>query len=468
MLGQSRVGVEGVTRRIPPVTMRWAVACAVTCVLAAGAPARAQTVTAEGSVGAGMFGTQPSSSMDLGIDLGGTDWAVGLGGRLRWLAGDGFRRADWDEASEIFGVLRYGLWRWQDDRGDAGVSLALGTLGGVVLGHGTILDGYAAGLDVDHGHVGAQVRGVSGRFAGELVVDDLMAPRIAGLRASMAPAPHVIVGAQLVGDRSAPDGVGPRMDGMTETSLFTAAGVDAELGGATADGDVGGAVYSDLVHLMGLGTGLHLGVRGELALGDGGGAGGAGEAIGDGAVADGGMTGESGEVWGGAVRLGARLELRAGTSGYLPGWIGPLYERDRRQMIDAAGDAMGGQLSAAHAGGMAGLGGLGGLTADVPGVGSAQVSYALRRGVSDLLTVRVAAPGRRVVQGSLWTAAELRGADSEALGVGAEVRARLPRHLFVAGEAARLYHDVGGAYRALWLAQVSVGTVLGEGGGRNE
>ena len=423
-------------------------------------------MTAEGAVGAGMFGTQPSSSVDLGIDLGGRDWAVGLGGRLRWLAGDGFRAADWDEASEIFGVLRYGLWRWQDDRGDAGVSLALGTLGGVVLGHGAILDGYTAGLDVDHGHVGAQVRGVSGRFAGELVVDDLMAPRIAGLRASMAPMPHVIVGASLVGDRSAPDGVATGaagMDGATAHSLFTAAGIDAELGGATDSGEVGGAVYSDLVHLVGLGSGLHLGVRGEVALGDGGGGSGsgAGGAIGDGPVADG-MAGESGEVWGGAVRLGARLELRAGTSGYLPGWVGPLYERDRRQMIDAAGDAMGGQLVAARAGGLAGLGGLGGLTADVPGLGSAQVSYALRRGVSDLLTVRVSAPGRRALQGSLWTAAELDGTNSQALGVGAELRARLPRHLFVAAEAARLYHDVGGAYRALWLAQVSVGTVLGE------
>src|SRR5690606_489233 len=190
-------------------------------------PEEGRALSASAALGAGMFGAQPSQSLELGVDLSGPGYALGIGGRARWLAGEGFRAAEWDEASEIAaGVVRYGLVAWEADDGSAAVSAAVGELGGVTLGHGSIVDGYASGLDVDHGHLGAQVRAARGALAFEALVDDVIAPRIGGARMSWRAAERVELGAQLAGDRAAPE---MAMDGAPGSAMVAAAALDAAL-----------------------------------------------------------------------------------------------------------------------------------------------------------------------------------------------------------------------------------------------
>jgi hypothetical protein len=390
-----------------------------------GGPARA---TASGSLGAGTFGDQVASSVELGLDVAGDGYALGVGATARWLAGDGFRHQDWDDASEWAGIVRYALYRWDGgDDGDAGdgsaVSAAVGELGGVTLGHGSLMDGFAGGLDADHGRVGAQVSGAAGRVAGELVVDDVVAPRIAGARVAVRAGPSVL-GASLAGDRGAPSA------GASETAGGFA--VDAELGAGSPDDDTRGALYADLVRLVGAGaSGAHVGARGQLALSS-------------------------------RLLVGGRAELRAGSDRYLPGWIGPLYERDRRELASADGTIRG-QLDAARAGGLAGLGTAAQLEVEVVDVASAALGYSGRAGLGDLFTARLSAPYRTRVQAALWAAASRRAGATEAMALAAELRVRLSGRLFLRGEAARLYREgESGMMEPVWMAQAALGAVLGE------
>ena len=393
-------------------------------------------VETSASLGAGMFGAQPASTVDLGVGASGaagdTTYAVGVGGRARWLAVGGFRDEEWDEPSEKARVLRYGLVRWAAPDRSGEVSAAVGELGGVTLGHGTLMDGYASGLDVDHGHVGVELRAAGGPLAGELVLDDVVAPRIAGARVAIEREQGVVAGVSAAADRAAPTAMG---DGGAS---FAAAAVDLELRARTDDDGARGALYGDLVGLGGLGGGVHLGVRGDA------------RATGD-------------------VRVGARAEARAGTGGYVAGWFGPLYERDRRE-LDAPGTARAGQLDAARGGEVGGLGAAGALTLEVPDAATGAASYAVRPGLSDVASVRIAAPYRAGVQAALWSAALVeRLGETEALALALELRVRLPRGLFLRGEAARLYQsepasEMDGAerMRALWTAQIAVGHAVGD------
>jgi hypothetical protein len=164
----------------------------------------------------------------------------------------------------------------------------------------------------------------------------------------------------------------------------------------------------------------------------------------------------------GDVRLGARAELRGGSRHYLPGWIGPLYEIERRQMTDARGAMSGGQLDAAEIGGLAGIGAAGALTVDVPAVASGEVGYAARRGVADVITARALAPFHDHVQAGLWMAAAV-GGDIEALALAAEARLRLPDRMFLRADAARLVRDGdGGFLRPVWLIELALGASLGQ------
>ncbi len=380
--------------------------------------------TASGSLGAGAFGGQAASSVELGLDMAGAGYAIGVGATARWVAGDGFRDQDWDEASEWAGVIRYALYRWSDESGDgAAVSAALGELGGVTLGHGSLMDGFAGGLDADHGRVGAQVSAAAGRVAGELVMDDVVAPRIAGARVAVRAGPAVL-GASLAGDRAAPSAA------ASETAGGLA--VDAELGAGDPGDDTRGALYADLVRLVGAdASGAHVGARGQIALSP-------------------------------RLLVGGRAELRAGSDRYIPGWVGPLYERDRRALVSADG-AMSGQLDAARAGGLAGLGTAAQLEVEVVDVASAALGYSGRAGLGNLFTARLSAPYRTRVQVALWAAASRRDGATEAMALAAELRVRLSGRLFLRGEAARLYREVeGGMLEPMWMGQAAVGCVIGE------
>lgn len=390
------------------------------------AAARAQAVTGSGSLGAGMFGAQPATTAEVGVDIGGPGYALGLGARGRWLAADGFRSEDWDELSEQARVVRYGTAEWSDgEAGGAAASAALGELGAVSLGHRSIIDGYSSGLDVDHGHLGAQGRAQAGRLSGEAVVDDLVAPRIGGVRVAAAMPEEMTFGVSIAGDR-----VAPHMDGG-DSAAVAAAALDGELR-ATSDRDqVRGALFADAVGIAGLAAGLHLGASGSTLVAD-------------------------------QVRLAARAELRAGSRHYVPGWIGPLYEIERRQMNASDGAMEVGQLDAARAGGMAGIGAAGGLTVEAGGVLSGEIGYAARRGIADVVTGRLLAPFHDRFQAGLWTAAAFGGAGLDALALAAEVRVRLSDRGFLRADAARLVRgDEEGGLRPVWMAQLALGASLG-------
>lgn len=409
---------------------------AIAALIAAGAAAlpgvaAADDVTASGSVGAGVFAGQAASTVEFGIDAAGRGYAVGLGAGARFLAEGGFRGEEWDEASEWVRVVRYALLRrgqppGDGEPGEAWLAAAVGELGGVTLGHGSLLDGFAGGLDVDHGRVGVQATAGRGDLVGELVVDDVIAPRIAGARVAMRPGGIAVLGFSAAGDRTAPS--------MGGEEAIGGLAIDGEVGGVT-DGGARGAVHADLVHLVGLGVGLHLGARGLVALGE-------------------------------SMRVGGGAELRAGSDHYLPGWIGPLYERDRRQL--GGEDAMTGQLDAARAGGLAGLGLAGHLALEVPGRGDVSFGYAGRAGASDLFTARFAAPHRAGAQAAMWAAAEVDDGVAEAMALALELRVRLPGRWFVRGDAARLYRmGEDGALAPIWLGQVALGSILGGDGSRD-
>ncbi|HUH03995.1 MAG TPA: hypothetical protein VML75_18490, partial [Kofleriaceae bacterium] len=168
----------------------WSAAAAVVLVVSAPATARGQDASASGSLGVGMFGSDPATTIDVGLDAAGEGYAIGLGARLRYLAGSGVRTEDWDQASEVARLIRY-LQLARD--GEVQVSVAVGELAGLTLGNGVMVDGYSAGLDVDHGHLGVSSRLRWSRYAAEVFADDVIAPRIVGARGT-AEIDRVVVG----------------------------------------------------------------------------------------------------------------------------------------------------------------------------------------------------------------------------------------------------------------------------------
>src|SRR5690606_16694921 len=118
--------------------------------------------------------------------------------------------------------------------------------------------------------------------------------------------------------------------------------------------------------------------------------------------------GATGVFRAGGVRLSARGELRLGSDSYVPGWIGPLYEHDRRQLGDATepGTPLPTQLERARAGGLGGLGALLEVGLRSAALVEARASYASRPGLPDVASARLSAPYLRFLQAGVWAATE--------------------------------------------------------------
>jgi len=374
----------------------------VVAVLLAAAPqARAQSASAESwgsgsaALGVGMFGDKPATTLDLGIDLETGELAVGVGGRVRWLAGDGVREEDWDEASEIATAIRYLTYRRAADGGWPGFAVAAGALADVRLGHGSLVSGYTSGLDVDRGHLGIQSRAAGDRYGVDAMLDDVVSPRIAAARGRVFSEDGASFGITVAGDLE----LGTPM-----------IGVDAAWAARYV------TPYLDLALIDTSAFGIHAG----LAV----------------------------DAEGGGARWLGSLEARAGGGGYIPGWLGPLYEIERETLADEIR--------------MSDLGGIGGfveLGVDIPEVGRLTSSYSQRPGLADQVTVRAAAPHFRRAQLAVWAAADADKRGDRALA--AELRLELPHRLFAAADAARLYRSVDGEFEPLWVATVAFGSALG-------
>lgn len=432
----------------------------VAALAGASAPASAQQASASGAVGGGVFGSDAAASAELGVDLSGERYSLGVGGRLQWVNQHGLRSEDWDSWSERVAAIRYATYTHLPGSTDGvRATAALGALGDAQLGHGAVINGFTTGLDVDRRRLGAQLRVAGQRFGLEVLIDDVAAPRVGGARGSWS---HRVaeyeftVGATAAADLSAPytranaglgDG-GPDMPGdMPGDTPNTAALATRALPMAVIDGSVGtetraqsgryqlaGALYTELAAIATLAAGLHTG----LAV--------------NGRIHD--------------TYIHSRTELHLGTDEYLPSWVGPLYERDRGALgVDAAPTQMehATQLDRARAGGLGGLGGQLALALAQPGVGELAIAYHHRDARPNLATVRLSAPYRDAVQGALWAAIEpAGGARTFAL----ELRVKLPQRMFVRADAARQYRHLGGldpdrpAARPWWIATLAVGAAV--------
>lgn len=387
----------------------WLVALGL--VTAPGAVA-AQEASASGALGAGMFGSEAAASAEVGVDVSGEQYALGLGGRLRWVADEGVRTRDWDEPSEWATIVRYLMYTRPAPGEGVELAVAMGQLGNVGLGHGALIQGFTTGLDVDHRRLGAQLRVERGRFGIEGLLDDVIAPRVAGMRGywQRHGLHHALgLGMSTAADFAAPRTVTPAGPGQAmsvDTSFLPMVALDgsAQLHDQSATGAqrIAGTAHAELAAIGAVAAGLHLGIAIDATLD--------------------------------TTRLAASGSLIAGTDGYVPGWVGPLYERDRAQLGETPGAAS--QLDRARAGGLGHLGSRFALRGQHAGLGDIELAYAQRSGLPDVATARVAAPHFREVQGALWGAVETRG---QARVLALELRARLPRGLFVTLDAARLY-----------------------------
>lgn len=93
------------------------------------------------------------------------------------------RRQDWDEVADYMRILNFVQWGERRDP----VYVRAGELVSVMLGHGTIVNGYNNVLDVNHfkwGIVGA----LNFNFGGvELLMDNLVGPQLMGIRTYVRP-----------------------------------------------------------------------------------------------------------------------------------------------------------------------------------------------------------------------------------------------------------------------------------------
>lgn len=369
-----------------------------------------------GALGAGHFGPEPAASADLGIDVAGDSFTAGAGGRLRWVGDEGLRRADWDERSEWATILRYAVYRRQPSGGVA-VAAAAGQLGDASIGHGVVVDRFATGVDVDHRRLGLQLRAGSELGGGELLIDDVVAPRAVAGRASFALVGPLALGIEGAVDIDAPSTVD---GGATMHDTVPIASADLAVARELRDGGRA-TLYTAVAGIAGGGAGLHVGVAGDVALADG------------------------------DARLAARAELRAGSDRYVPGWFGPLHDVERERRRDRVDD-----------GGLAGAGGLAQLRGELAEIGSLALGYAGRPGLPDLVTVRAALPDHDTVQIAAWLAAAVGSGDRERLALSAEARIRLGGPLFVAAELSRLYRREMDALAPVWIGSGWFGAVVGE------
>lgn len=386
---------------------------------------------ASGSLAAGIFDRQAATALDVGVDIAGRHYALGAGARLRWLFVDGFRLQDWDERSEWANIVRY--LNYARAHGPVSVALALGQLGGATLGHGAVIDGYASGLHIDHRHLGMQAHIEGPRVAGEVIVDDLVAPRIVGARGRWRRVQEQLefsVAGSLGGDLLAPTSTRP-----TGHQALAIAGLDGQIQLTSRSGRITGAVYADLVAIATMAAGAHAGL--------------------------------SGHVRAPGVTFALRGEVRVGTDRYLPGFIGPLYEIDRRarptmSMPGSPGAPMPAlsQLDVVRGGGLGGLGSKFELRAQISGYGEMSAYYARRAGLADVLVARASAPYLRAVQVAAWLATEV-GAGGEHWILASELRARISERWFAGAELTRMYSDRDGAPAPLWMASASFGATLG-------
>ncbi|MBX7081643.1 MAG: hypothetical protein K1X88_20745 [Nannocystaceae bacterium] len=232
------------------------------------------------------------------------------------------RRRDWDEVGDYFAVVRQVQYR--DDlpvraRANVHVAIDAGVQRDATLGHGSLLRGYANGLDLDRRRTGLRSAvEVSGPLlrqpaaAGvELLAGDLAGSQVLGARAAARWA-GAGLGVSVVGDPTAPrrlvvDASDPAAYETTRGNRLATAGARGVVAGAleleyraTDRWRWSAGPYLDLDAIGSAGRGLHLG-----------------------GTADGRLGARRG------ARLGATAELTVGSRGYDPAYFDVFYTLQR-------------------------------------------------------------------------------------------------------------------------------------------
>lgn len=226
------------------------------------------------------------------------------------------RRRDWDRFENDLRVLRSVRYGHKGDE----LYLRAGELWGATLGHGTLVDRYDNGLNVDRARFGLALDANTIWFGVETLADSLVDPALLGVRGSLRPfgdtpgARGWSVGATLAADRTAPRALATALDASGQTVLqvdaqglpivaraqaLYAVGVDTDYELLRTE-SLRVLPYLDLNRLLGGGNGLHAGVRVDARL-----------------PLD--------------VSLSTRLELRELQAGYLPEYFDQPYDLGRYQ-----------------------------------------------------------------------------------------------------------------------------------------
>ena len=373
--------------------------------LALGQGAAAQSLTASGGLGVGVIDDSPATVLEAGIDVGGADAALGLGGRVSLLADGGLRTEDWDDPGEWATLIRYLTYRKPAFADELQVSLAAGELSGVELGYGGLISSYDSGIDIDHRHLGMQTRVFGRQLGASAMIDDLVAPRIAGARGYYLVFDRVYVGGAVASDLAAPveDGEQALLGGSIDLAL--------PIRSARRSWWVEG--YTELVGWAGLGAGAHLGARASSDIG--------------------------------AWSVSGRTEVRGGSKSYLPGYIGALYERNR-----VAFTPMESQLSRVRDVDLSGIGAEAAFGLQRSGVGSFHASAAHRAGLGMRAAASFSVAELEAVQLGFHGVYEQLGADGSAWVASSELRWRLPARLYATTQAARLYRRQGQEIAPAW------------------
>jgi hypothetical protein len=253
--------------------------------------------------GAGMFeriGNDDFITIALAINFDREDWGIGLQVPLRFR----LTKNDPDSKNDIFGVIRHEDWQEPGDflrllryvyigRADkkGPFYIRIGELVGLTVGHGTIVNRYFNGLDVNTWRVGANVAVNVGAFGGEAVFSDIVHPgtdvALAGLRFTARPLElaesdawpwnRLVVGASLMTDPSAPLtlAMDPANPGSVllengrpvafQRRVVSIVGVDVGLE-LLDEGPLQITPYVDLNHINNAsnGNGLHIGILWQL------------------------------------------------------------------------------------------------------------------------------------------------------------------------------------------------------------
>ncbi len=361
------------------------------------------------AAGAGVVAGQATSAVRIGAAVGRPWLTLAVAANLRTV-GDRFATEDWNELADVAGVVHTLVVRNAAARAraalvptaDHGAELAAGALARISLGTGAVVDRAIPAIDA-RAHPGVHARLTGPRWAAELAIDDLAAPRLLAA-AGRAPIAGWIASATLAADPAIP---APMTDvmatGAARALVVGSAGVARPITRSTWVG----AAYAEAALFTRGGLGLHGGARGATRTGD--------------------------------AIVRARLELTAGTAGWTAAPFGPLHRVVATELPTRA-----------DAGSLGGLGAAGHVAVDATGLRAA-AGARHRPGLGTELDAELGfAVGRFEL--AAWAAVNTAPVSRWALVL--EPRVRVARNLRAGLDLGRLYRrdlDLDGT-RGLWHA----------------